>query len=62
MPTAVGTPPALDRADEARELTERHAAAIEGRDAPGAVNHAARVLTELDTTRTDLHRTVGPHG
>ncbi|MGV9266939.1 ATP-binding protein [Kitasatospora sp. NPDC003701] len=37
VPAAVESLLALDRAEEARELTERHAAATEGRDAPGAV-------------------------
>ncbi|MCX4682882.1 helix-turn-helix transcriptional regulator [Kitasatospora purpeofusca] len=36
VPTAVETLLALDRADEARDLTERHATAAAGRDAPGA--------------------------
>ncbi|MFE6750760.1 ATP-binding protein [Kitasatospora purpeofusca] len=52
VPTAVETLLALDRADEARELSERHAAAIEGRDAPGAVaeQHHCRglLLTATD--------------
>ncbi|MFD9068157.1 LuxR C-terminal-related transcriptional regulator, partial [Kitasatospora purpeofusca] len=52
VPTAVETLLALDRADEARDLTARHATAIEGRDAPGAVaeQHHCRglLLTATD--------------
>ncbi|MFD8322576.1 helix-turn-helix transcriptional regulator [Kitasatospora purpeofusca] len=52
VPTAVETLLALDRADEARDLTERHATAIEGRDAPGAAaeQHHCRglLLTATD--------------
>ncbi|MFE6747264.1 ATP-binding protein [Kitasatospora purpeofusca] len=54
VPTAVETLLALDRTAEARELSERHAAAIEGRDAPGAVaeQHHCRGLL---LTATDPH-------
>ncbi|MGW6915629.1 LuxR C-terminal-related transcriptional regulator [Kitasatospora sp. NPDC054939] len=46
LPTAVETLLTLDRTAEARELTERHATATDGRDAPGAVaeHHLCRGL------------------
>ncbi|MFD8322828.1 ATP-binding protein [Kitasatospora purpeofusca] len=46
VPTAVETLLALDRVGEAREVTERHAVGIQGRDAPGAIaeQHLCRGL------------------
>ncbi|MGW2548031.1 hypothetical protein ACWC5I_46000, partial [Kitasatospora sp. NPDC001574] len=63
VPTAVETLLALDRAEEAEALTARHATAIEGRDAPGALaeHHHCQGLLLRDTGRRLRVADVGLH-